>query len=67
MHSCDGGFVEIVGIELKINDLLDVNTDVGGNLVEEGGEVLLVNVENIFFIFEGFNTLAHQLVHHCSR
>lgn len=54
----------VISSELKVNDLANINSQVACNSVEEGDEVLLLDVEDIFFTFwESDDAIAHQLVH----
>ena len=57
----------IISIEFEVNNLIDFDSEVFGNSVQECHKMLLFNLENIFFAFKWLNTFSHELIDQISR
>lgn len=62
MKAHDSWSVMVVGAELEVNDLVDIQFEVSCNSAEESCEVLLLDIVDIWLSFEWLNTLSHELI-----
>lgn len=63
MESGDGWWIDVIATELKVNNLVDSNSNIVCDSVNKSAKVLLLNVEDIASLVN-LNAFTHELVDH---